>query len=197
MKQNRIVILLPLSVMIGLFLFGFYIINQSSSVTNEELVNHLQMEIELIQEDENIPSLQTNWVWSDFPSDGIAGDDIIEFIFLNDSMEVIPFFHVDGLLQLEQSNEVIYEENNFYRTDEGIAFRFPNKVEDNQIYGPRGNAVLYFQEIEENVAYIEVKYYHTWEVWGMELENGKGINEILNNSGFKEYWVASRSTNFR
>lgn len=198
MRQNLIVILLPLVVMLGLFAVGFFMINQSSVVTNEDLVSHLQMEIDLQPEEEETGYyVDVFWSWSDFPSDGLRGDDLIEIVMLNDSMEPVQGVDSVGSLYLMQGNNIIYETSDNVFSDEGIVFQFPNKSENNLLFGPKGELMLKIPLQEEAIAYIEVKYYHTWEEWDTQLETNEAVENLFQRLSVDNYWIASRSASIR
>ncbi|MCD8508744.1 MAG: hypothetical protein LRY73_01820 [Bacillus sp. (in: Bacteria)] len=197
MRQNLIVILLPLAVMLGLFSVGFYIINQSSAVTNEDLVNHIQMELDIQLEEGVGYQVDVVWSWNDFPNDGLMGDDFIEIVLLNDSMEPIKVADSIGSLYLKQGNDIIFETSHIVVSDEGIAFQFPNKSEDNLLFGPKGEVNVNFPLQEEAIAYIEVKYYHTWKEWDSQLKAYEALENQLQMHVIEDYWIASRSASIR
>ncbi|MFA9559389.1 hypothetical protein ACERII_18935 [Evansella sp. AB-rgal1] len=193
MKQNLLVLLLPFSVMLGLFLFGYYTINQSHSVLNEELDSHTLLEIDTELDSMNNLIATVKWQWEDFPTDGIVGEDILEFILLNESMEPIEIFSNEGVLTLYQSSDVVYETGEAYKTNEGIAFNFPNTIKDNVMLGPKGEAFIILENISERAVFIEVKYYHTWEEFS-KYSPGNSIVDSLKEQGLDNYfWILERS----
>ncbi len=74
MKGNVIVLLLPVSVMVGLFIFGYVSLSQTEATSNEDLRNDISISEEMMGHE----TLQIQWQWGNFPEDGIRGDDFIE-----------------------------------------------------------------------------------------------------------------------
>ncbi|MDG5788736.1 hypothetical protein QA612_14770 [Evansella sp. AB-P1] len=192
MRQNRIVLLLPLTVMVFLFIFGYLTINQAQSITNEELNEHIEFQLE-VTTNENIPHALGRWNWLDFPEDGMLGHGIIEFIILNENMKPIEFTERLGFLQLLQSSDVIFAVEDSFFTQEGIALTFENDIDENTMFGPKGLAILDLTELDERAVFLEVKYYHTWDEQQYTPIEGEEVIESLEAQGIYQYWVIERS----
>ena len=192
MNQNKIVLLLPLTVMVGLFIIGYLSLSQSQSVTNEELNRFITFEIEANSENED-SKVYINWQWMDYPSDGLLGNDYIEIVLLNEDREPVDFILTNSQLKLFQSEEIIYENEILHQSKDGFIFTFPNKVEENLLYGPYGELNFILSEQAEETKYIEARYYHTWEGLHTSLTEGENISEWLDDAGTGEYWVIQRT----
>ncbi|TMW73789.1 hypothetical protein [Alteribacter natronophilus] len=156
--RNKMVIFLPLSVMIGLFVFGWLTVMQTEEVTNEQLESHTELSIEY-----DMPENQVHgsWNWEAMPSDGIAGDDYIEVVLLDEEGNVLPGAALDGVVELGQSDEILHTAEAVGSTDDGLLFEFPNRSEDNLTYGNRGTVTVDVDE-QADIHEAEIRYAHTW-----------------------------------
>ncbi|WP_078597160.1 hypothetical protein [Evansella clarkii] len=190
MRGNKIVLFVPLTVMIGLFIMGYMTLNQAEQVTNEELLNFVQLAAET-ENNNGETELRVNWQWGDFPSDGLRGAGFIEITPVDDAGEPVDFEIMDSRLLLTQSAEIIYERDQFEQGDEGIFVQFPNRADENIYYGPLGEVTITFSDFSSTAEYIEVSYYHTWEDSDITGQKGVSVRDILN-EGSGKYWELQR-----
>ncbi|MBU9724206.1 MULTISPECIES: hypothetical protein [Bacillaceae] len=192
MKQNVIVFLIPLSVMILLFAFGFYTINQTPVITNEELESHVLLDLEAEAVNEGV-EIDLTWRWTDVPEDNIVGNDFMEIIVYTE--EMTPIQEVDwetGKLTLTQSGNPIYDTEDKVLTESGVAFTFPSKVEEEAIFGASGNITMFLQELDQSAAHVGVRYYHTWFDTPFDLAAGDDISAVIDDYG-EAYWMIQRT----
>ncbi|ADU29929.1 hypothetical protein [Evansella cellulosilytica] len=198
MKQHRIVLFLPLAVMIGLFIFGYITFTQTPAITNEELVNHIEFTVDTNAESDGSYSVDVTWHWTDFPQDGLSGDDFIEIILLNGEMESVQGTITSEHLLLHQSEDIIYDNNVSTETDNGIAMRFPNEMRDNEMLGPRGNISLYVKDaLDDDIHYVQAIYYHTWGGIVEDLPHHHSIVDFLGEQEGLRYWDIQRTSNIQ
>ncbi|PYZ98617.1 hypothetical protein CR205_08565 [Alteribacter lacisalsi] len=187
--RNKLVIFLPLTVMIGLFVFGYLSVIQTEEVNNEQLDSHTELTIDL-KGDEG--TVSASWNWDAMPSDGIAGDDYIEIVLFDENEKVLPDAGTEGILELGQRDDVIYTVEETVQTEDGLMMVFPNRTEDNVTYGNRGSLVISFDPGAE-VHGAEVRYAHTWVEH--EAFTGEGLTEDrIDFTPDIPHWVLRRST---
>ncbi|SDY54608.1 hypothetical protein SAMN05421736_102229 [Evansella caseinilytica] len=192
MKQNKIVLLLPLTVMACLFAFGFYMIQQAEKVTNAELDKYVQLNIDLPETD----VLEVSWDWGDLPEDGLTGVGIVELTLMNGDNQPVPIAHQAAQLDLYQAANVIYSTVESETADSGVFLSFPNKIEDNTLYGPSGRLTV---ELDDNVGEwttVLARYYHVWDsdVDMLVLTSEKTVADQLASLDIEQYWLIQRST---
>ncbi|WP_280768433.1 hypothetical protein [Salipaludibacillus daqingensis] len=185
MKGNAIVLLLPATVMIGLFIFGYITLSQTEEVSNEDLKESLSINEEIVDHQ----TLKINWQWGDFPEDGIRGEDFLE-IALPDGTEEMS---IETELILTQGDDIVYESNHFVKSDGSIIISFPNEVQDEQILGPSGEVVVRFSETVLDQRQGNTDYYHTWYDHNIQLKEGMDIEETLIGDHIQSYWKVSTS----
>ncbi|WP_416149378.1 hypothetical protein ACM26V_24560 [Salipaludibacillus sp. HK11] len=189
MKGNAIVLILPASVMIGLFIFGYLSLSQEEVVSNEELQHSLTINNELIDE----RTLHIEWKWGDFPEDGIRGNDFIEILLPDDVVDELNDHDVGVHISLSQGDQMIYESNRSQISANGLIIAFPNEVQDEQILGPSGEFTATFDELNINDfrEEIEIRYFHTWFDHQIELKPRVDIDQRLIDEGIQSYWIVA------
>lgn len=181
MKGNGIVLLLPVSVMIGLFIFGYISLSQTDTVSNEDLKNSMSINEKVIDNQ----TLQIQWQWGDFPEEGIQGDDFIEVLLPMELQDKT----LDINISLSQGDEIVYENDEFVLSENGLLIAFPNEIQDEQILGPSGVVTVYFSDPVIEDWQGSVRYYHTWYDHDLEIESGMNIENTLVNDFVQSYWV--------
>ncbi|SFL67507.1 hypothetical protein [Salibacterium qingdaonense] len=188
-KGNKLVVLLPITLMIFLFIGGGFYINQAEEVTNENLSEEVQWESELAP-DENGTRLTASWEWGHMPSDGLHGTDYIGITFLNengDSMTGDQVENAELLLNLNGGNKREVEPET---TSDGVLFAVPNEMEENQTIGSSGTINVRTNSNLENKRVV-ISYLHTWEEHGgLETSNTRFFDPSFhgeNSNSF--YWV--------
>ncbi|TVP82720.1 MAG: hypothetical protein EA344_10635 [Alkalicoccus sp.] len=171
MKGNKTIIFLPIAVMLGLFIFGYFSLNQSSGFSNSDLQQNMDITIE-----EN----SVSWQWGSFPESGVAGEDYIEIVTDGDLEE--------AELRLTQADEVLYSSDEWIETSEGAAAPFPTYAEDEQIYGASGTwEIVIDGEVEA------VRYYHTWSAAEIPSNGPVDLTEVLQERIPENHWVIEES----
>ncbi|RKL68736.1 hypothetical protein CR203_01415 [Salipaludibacillus neizhouensis] len=183
MKGNAIVIILPVVVMIGLFLFGYMSISQKESITNEDL----QQLITITATEMNENTVEVNWQWGDFPEEGIQGNDYIE-LFLSEGEKNLNSVIERIEVSLWQGNQIVYESTEFFLSDKGIVIPIPNEMQDEQILGPSGQVTLHFPEYVNVATELRWRYYHTWEEHTINEDNGINMEDRFIDEQIQSYW---------
>ncbi|WP_026689276.1 hypothetical protein [Alteribacter aurantiacus] len=186
MGNNKLVIFLPLTVMIGLFFLGYYSIMGADEVDNENLDERTELHVTLSD-----TGAYVGWSWDTMPSDGVIGDDYIEMVFYDQSGEVIDVDVQEAELHLLQGVDRIYSTDDMVESEKGVLFTFPNRMEENLTYGNSGAIKVAFND--DRVASAEVRYAHTWTHGSYLDSNTLGQSDIAF-SGPTEYWVISRQS---
>jgi hypothetical protein len=170
LKGNKTIIFLPLFVMAGLFVFGYFSLSDSSTLSNAELQQNIDISVS------NDTPTEIAWEWGSYPADGLAGNDYIELVF-DGEVE-------NSKLELKQGDTVLFESEDWFYTDDGIAASFPTYTEEEQIIGAIGS-----WEVESDTTFEAVRYYHTWA--GTEIEKDEPVNliEQLQNRIPEHHWV--------
>ncbi|UCZ54563.1 hypothetical protein LGQ02_07350 [Bacillus shivajii] len=191
MKGNKIVFILPALVMAGLFLFGYFVIQQTDSASNETLNQLIYVDMTTDELDNDL-EVQINWGWGDLPSDGLIGQGVVEIVATNEEAMDVDVNWLHANLQLLQGNDRIYESDHFTKTNDGIAFLFQNERVDNEIYGPQGKVVAQLKK-HQDVSHIEIRYYHHWENENIVLEEHEDVQTQLDERGIEQFWMIQRS----
>ncbi|MFD2704277.1 hypothetical protein [Salibacterium lacus] len=188
-KGNKLVVLLPITLMIFLFIGGGFYINQAEEVTNENLSEEVQWESTL-EPGGNGASLTASWEWGHMPSDGLHGTDYIGITFLKDNGDPVSGSQVENaelLLHLNDGNERKLEPE---ATSDGVLFAVPNKMEENQTIGSSGTINVRTNSNLQNKRVV-ISYLHTWEEHGgLETSNTRFFDPSFhgdNSNSF--YWV--------
>ncbi|MBM7097328.1 hypothetical protein JSY36_16470 [Bacillus sp. H-16] len=189
MWNNKLVIFLPLTVMIVLFAFGYYSIMGADEVTNEDLDARTELYLDI---DDTENRVTAGWNWETMPGDGVIGTDYIEIILYDEDNNPVGVDVNEAELQLLQGADEIYSIDEIKESTEGILFSFPNMMEDNLTYGNSGSINMTF-DAEEDVAYGEVRYAHTW-THGSSLESGTLAPGDVSFSNGTQYWVLTRTS---
>ncbi|ADH99807.1 hypothetical protein [Salisediminibacterium selenitireducens] len=176
MNQHKTVLLLPLAVMVLLFVFGYM------QFTTDEAISHLDL-----QEHTTLNSIadgdrqSVEWQWERYPEGTLFGDDYIEIAF-PEGVEV-----EEAYVELTSRNEVIYSVRDWFETgDNRIAIPFPNRMIEQDLYGPSGEVIVTFNE--EVPDQISVYYVHTWMDVDVSKSDGPSLEERFEDAGMINYW---------
>ncbi|SFP22242.1 hypothetical protein [Salibacterium halotolerans] len=188
-KGNKLIVLLPLTLMIFLFIGGGFYINQAEEVTNENLSEEVQWDSTL-EPTENGARLTASWEWGHMPSDGLHGTDYIGITFLDENGEPMTGDQVERaelLLDLNNEEERSIEPET---TSDGVLFAVPNEMEDNQAIGSSGTIDVRMSSNPENKRVV-MSYLHTWEEHGgLETSNTRFFDPSFHDkNGSSFYWV--------
>ncbi|SER68368.1 hypothetical protein [Salipaludibacillus aurantiacus] len=178
MKENKIVLLLPFSVMVGLFIFGYLSLGGTETISNENLKNAVSVHMEKVAED----TVKVDWQWNDFPEDGLHGNDYIELVYEDGNNEVI---HSETTLF--QGDAPVYEGEEWFFSAEGAVAVFPNEMQDNRMLGPAGTVT--FQLSEPVTDAVVVRYYHTWTEHQLTGEETSRLKDRFEEEQIQSYWV--------
>ncbi|KGA96826.1 hypothetical protein AJ85_20885 [Alkalihalobacillus alcalophilus ATCC 27647 = CGMCC 1.3604] len=192
LEGNKALYILPGILIVLMIVGGMFFLNDNEGVTNEELIDEIELNVEIHQSDESV-KVRAHWDWTVAPADGLNGDDYLGMVFYNESGEVVEDFSVvESELQLFHSDEVI-EQSHAIEGENGLIFTFTNQLDEHISYGNLGEAVVTIESDE--VVFAEVFLLHTWVNHSplvsadatfemVEFERGSGI----------PYWVLNVST---
>lgn len=191
-RSNKLVVILPLILTVFMFASGIYYLNQTESITNEELSESISWLPHLTKEGEQ-SLLEAEWLWEASPDDGITGTDYIGVTFLDGNGDALAGSEInETAVTLRHSEETIFEGEGEIKED-GVLFVFPNQADDHETYGNDGRVevVLNSSEAEEAV----ITYLHTWK----EHEEINTEDLRFFDPGFEEsdhmddyYWVTEQ-----
>lgn len=171
MRGNKTVIFLPLIVMLGLFTFGYFSLNQTGGFSNTEL----QDNIEITYEPGELHLI--DWQWGSFPEDGVAGNDYMELVMTSPEVE-------SSVLRLQQAGETLYETSDWFETQDGIAVEFPTYEDGEQIIGALGH-----WEFAAEGQINAVRYYHTWTPEELEVSDNPDLQAVMEDAVPEHHWV--------
>ncbi|MBB5173118.1 hypothetical protein [Texcoconibacillus texcoconensis] len=189
MAANRIVLLLPLIVMIGLFVFGYMSIQQLDEVTNEQLQDHTEFDV-TGNNDGNETTVNVRWQWDRLPEDGVAGDDFMIIQFYDEAENLLESGAIaDVSLQLTHSDEVLYETSDIAYEAGGYVVSFQNEQSQHETLGSQGEWQLVVEHADQSPDHVQLTYWHTWNHHSVSkgelLEDSSSINNI-------DHWVVER-----
>lgn len=191
-RSNRLVVILPLILTVFMFASGIYYLNQTESISNEELSENISWLPQLTEEGEQT-LLDAEWIWEASPEDGITGTDYIGVTFLNENGETLSGSEVnEAALTLQHSEETIFTEEGEIKED-GVLFMFPNQADDHETYGNDGRVEVEINNSEAKEAVIT--YLHTWkEHQEVNPENLRFFNPEFKESDDMDgyYWVTEQ-----
>lgn len=159
-RSNKLVVILPLILTVFMFASGMYYLNQTETITNEELSESISWTPQLTEEDSS-SLLEAEWAWQSSPDDGIIGTDYIGVTFLDQNGETLTGNEFkEATVSLLHNGEIIWEELGEIK-ESGVLFTFPNRADDHETYGNDGSieVILTGTKAEEAV----VTYLHTWK----------------------------------
>ncbi|MCR6110458.1 hypothetical protein HXA35_08970 [Bacillus sp. A301a_S52] len=183
---NKIVLLLPIGVMLGLFIFGYVSLSGTEGVTNEELQETLILQAEQVDDSH----VNIKWQWGNFPKDGLAGTDYIELFIIDASGNEKSSEVSGGMLQLTQGGDTLYQNDEVKKTFNGAVMSLPNDTSDEAILGPTGEATFRLTEPLEEGETVAIRYYHTWVEHQLSLSQEVTLNEALEKEISQYYWVS-------
>lgn len=192
MQGNKIVLFLPFAVMAGLFIAGYFALSGTESLTHEQLQETAEIDYTWTEDGtENSYKLTVSWRWSDYPEDGIAGDDFIELKTDNsESAENLRQTLDDGSVNLTSGDEVTFESDDVEETADGVLVRFPNEMQQELILGAQGEAYFSFPQ-EDEVPDFDVRYVHTWQDGAVDLSSQVTLEQALDESAITQWWTES------
>lgn len=155
---NRLVVLLPLTLMVFLFVLGGLYLIQTETVTNQSLKEEVSWEIHTSQVGDRF-LLEASWNWGYLPEDGVRGEDYIGVSMLDRQGNSIPIEQYE-VYELEVHHENHIREGELVGS--GVLFSFPNALEENKVVGESGTVRIVVEGEVPPIRAI-VSYLHTWE----------------------------------
>lgn len=186
--MNKVVFLLPLSLMVMLFYFGYLYIISDEVITNESLQNEIIIDVSSERNGDEV-ALIGKWDWTAMPVDGMVGQDYITITIEEDGSQVTNENIISSTLFLLKGDTVLKEIKGSH-LENGVIFTFPNELIDHESYGNRGEIEVVLKSDESII--VTFSYIHTWE----EHEE-ISINDINNIEASVEeklvdFWIIKR-----
>ncbi|GEL06938.1 hypothetical protein [Salisediminibacterium halotolerans] len=190
MQGNKIVLFLPVAVMAGLFIAGYFALSGNETYSHEELAETAELDYYWTDREEGSPNgyeLTVSWRWGEYPEDGIAGDDFIELQTEDqEAAEKLQKTLEDGSVQLTSGDEVTFASDEVEATAEGVLLRFPNEMQQELVLGAQGEAEFRFAE--EDLPDFAVRYIHTWQDGSVDLSSTTTLEQALEDSAITQWW---------
>ncbi|WP_156816990.1 hypothetical protein [Salsuginibacillus kocurii] len=166
---NKLVVILPIFLMAFMFFGGWFYLQQSDVISNEDLYEHVELEAQL--EENSTQQLDVSWEWRETPEEGLVGEDYIGISVIDEDEQPLLSEEIEeASLQLFDGEDVIYETEG-EEVENGIIFSFPNELEENVTYGNEGHINMTITGSAESAS---VSYLHTWvEHDGLESEDAR------------------------
>ncbi|WP_017728300.1 hypothetical protein [Halalkalibacterium ligniniphilum] len=189
-RGNKIVLLLPGLLMIFIFLGGYLFMEQEEEMTNEELQEVIDINIDTKQENDSL-FVRAAWDWTEMPVEGLYGEDYISVAIENEALLDKLSFD-EGFLRLFYGHEVIYE-NKGRVVDNGVIFPFPNELREFESYGNRGEIEVLIEGEQVRAEDVSVYYLHTWTAHlGLVFDDARFESPQFENGPNVQHWVVKR-----
>ncbi|GAE30748.1 hypothetical protein [Halalkalibacter hemicellulosilyticus] len=189
LNSNKTVLILPILLMVIMFVGGYYFLNGVESITNEQLEDHIDFDIEYTAQETSIV-INGEWNWNVMPSEGLYGNDYIGVSVSNDQLN-----YTNAILELTYGDQVI-EQIEGVDVENGIIFVFPNELVEQVSYGNSGRFQIELEHNEIVDKELNVHYLHTWTNHvPMDLEDAAFESPTFGEALEVPYWMISRKVN--
>ncbi|GAE24783.1 hypothetical protein JCM9140_735 [Halalkalibacter wakoensis JCM 9140] len=160
-RGNKPVLILPAILAIIMILGGYHFLQGSETITNEELQDVMEFELDYTQTEKGI-KLTGEWDWTIMPQEGLYGEDYIGIVVM-DQETGVPRTDVDlqGSLELLYAGQPI-EQTDGTTVDNGLIFSFSNKLVEHESFGNIGQFEVLFDGEGIDKEDIIVTLLHTW-----------------------------------
>ncbi len=190
--MNKVVFLLPLSAMFMLFYFGYLYISSEEAITNERLQNEIIIDVNAERVGDDV-FLKGKWDWTTMPVDGIVGDDYIAITIQRDDRTGINTEKIVSSSLTLLKGEKVLETIGPQIFEDGIIFKFPNKLIEHESYGNRGEVELVLQLEEEEELVVAFSYIHTWkEHDNLTIDETLLLEKVVKELLYPKYWIVQR-----
>ncbi|WP_088102450.1 hypothetical protein [Halalkalibacter urbisdiaboli] len=158
--SNKLVLILP-GILVGLMVFGgYYFLNHTETVTNEEMKEFVELSLDAHPVKEGL-KVVSEWDWTVMPEDGIYGEDYLGFAIEGGTLQTNAEF-IEAHLEVYHASEIVYESTGTV-IENGVIFAFPNEIAENTVVGNRGRAEITIKgEGHISLEDISVQLLHTW-----------------------------------
>jgi hypothetical protein len=161
-RGNKPVLILPGILMVLMLVGGYQFLQGSESITNEELQNVVDYQVE-IKEMDNGLHINARWDWTKMPVEGLYGEDYIGLYVIDQDLEEArsDIKIEEAVLQLLYSDRVI-EESAGVPVQNGVIFAFSNKLVEHESYGNLGQVKVKMIGDELSSEDVRIQLLHTW-----------------------------------
>ncbi|QQK79736.1 hypothetical protein HUG20_07455 [Salicibibacter cibi] len=150
---NAWMVIIPGFLMISLFIGGWFYVTEEDTIQHEDLGDYTQINANM-----DNGGLSAGWNWTALPEGELIGEDYIGIIAYENG-EILSGDEFDQRqLELRQDGEVIYEGEGT-AVEDGLIFEFPNRMEENDVYGYEGAVSA---QLPDGADEVDVYYLHTW-----------------------------------
>ncbi|MCK0471499.1 hypothetical protein [Halalkalibacter sp. APA_J-10(15)] len=189
LNSNKTVLILPILLMVIMFVGGYYFLNGVESITNEQLQDHVDLNVKYEERESSIV-INGEWNWNVMPSEGLYGDDYIGIYSANHDLN-----YTNATLELTYGDQVI-EQIEGVDVENGIIFVFPNELVEQVSYGNSGRFQIEFGNNEIADKELHVHYLHTWTNHvPMDLEDAAFESPTFGEALEVPHWIISREVN--
>ncbi|BAB05155.1 hypothetical protein P4631_13075 [Halalkalibacterium halodurans] len=189
---NKIVFLFPATLMVLLFIGGYFYLQQETEFSNEELKDVVSFDVEA-EAIENQLTVQVEWDWNAMPTDGLYGMDYISIAMMEPADEIV---FTEGDIRLFYGHEEIFRSKGKVVSD-GVIFSFPNELRDFESFGNLGEIVVDIEGEQLEKTELTVYYVHTWSHHlGMLRDSAKLDEPSFENGPNVPYWVLTKPVEY-
>ncbi|GAF66272.1 hypothetical protein BTS2_3172 [Bacillus sp. TS-2] len=191
-EGNKGLWIMPGILVIIMILGGIYYVNDSDQVSNEELIEHIELHADLQETDDDTYVLEVEWDWTITPLEGLFGDDYLGIVFYDENDQIITDVDIDeATLHLYYLDEVI-ETNQAEHADNGLIFSFSNKLDEHISYGNIGKAQIIVES--DHIEYATAHLLHTWMNHAPLVSRDATFSEVeFDGASGIPYWVKKSS----
>lgn len=191
-EGNRLVLILPLTLMVVMFIGGYYYINSSTSITNEQLQDEIEFTVETIEVEDGV-RVRGTWDWKVMPSDGLEGDDYIGVAVIDpntgEARSDVEF--TEATVQLMYAGKT-HKEITGNVVENGVIFTFPNKTIDHTSLGNIGQMKVNIEGNDITSQTVRVQMLHTWTDHASLIEDDATFAKPNFQGEDVPYWLISR-----
>ncbi len=191
-RGNKPVLILPAILMIVMFIGGYQFLQGSEAVTNEELQDLIEVQLEANQANGDL-QVRANWDWTIMPAEGLYGEDYIGITLMDQTMGEArtDLEFVEAKVELLYGDQVI-EEAEGTIVENGIIFAFSNKMDENVTYGNLGRVRVTVEGEELQPEDVRLHLLHTWvEHTPLDKEDASFASPTFGNATNVPYWIIS------
>ncbi|MFC0473543.1 hypothetical protein ACFFHM_24305 [Halalkalibacter kiskunsagensis] len=195
-RGNKPVLILPAILMVLMLLGGYHFLQESESVTNEDLQNIIEVQVSTNTTRQGL-DIEANWDWTVMPVEGLYGEDYIGISVINrETGQVRTDIEIEnGILELLYANQVI-EQTEGTVVENGIIFAFSNQLIEHESYGNIGRvgASIIGEGLEKDD--IIVTLLHTWsDHTPLEMEDARFSSPTFTGAANVPHWIVSQVAN--
>lgn len=192
-RGNKPVLILPAILMLVMFIGGYQFLQESETITNEELQEVIDLQVEAKETDKDL-QVKANWDWTMMPTEGFYGEDYIGVTLIDEETGEArtDLEFEESKVELLSADQVI-EESEGTVVENGIIFSFSNKMVEHESYGNLGKVRVTVKGEEIRPEAVRIYLLHTWvEHSPLAKEDATFTNPVFTGAANVPYWIVSR-----